>query len=238
MSDKPMTPDEYLIENPTHMLEIVKYEYHTYEWHSKYGMLRVPNEDIDISSLSDGIIYGPDFPQSRKRVVEWDEWQIASKVIMPPLYCKREQVELSDGMVAVRFGKYIDAPSQELNSEPYRNPIAGKEPELSRFLPDGWGWVENKKYGKWFVTDGNTCTIGFSDTDEHWESKGLIPPSEGGGFQKHTPGDPMPCDGELEIDALLECPEIETSKAIGFDWRPRGLGTSVIGWRPHYEEQN
>ena len=69
MSDKPMTPDEYLIENPTHMLEIVKYEYHTYEWHSKYGMLRVPNEDIDISSLSDGIIYGPDFPESRKRVV-------------------------------------------------------------------------------------------------------------------------------------------------------------------------
>jgi hypothetical protein len=31
--------------------------------------------------------------------------------------------------------------------------------------------------------------------------------SEGGGFQKHNPGDPMPCDGELRVDVILTKPK-------------------------------
>jgi hypothetical protein len=80
---------------------------------------------------------GPEFPQSRKREVKWDKWRITQDKVNKgdvPF----QSVELPDGGTCFRIGQYIDEPSQELNSEPYQNPIAGKGSELSRFLPDGW----------------------------------------------------------------------------------------------------
>ena len=159
--------------------------------------------------------------QSRKREVEWGKWRITQDKVNKgdvPF----QSVELPDGGTCFRIGKYTDAPVKP-------------EPELSRFLPEGcvWKCVDNGVI--YTIVEGRVLIN--STYAEYWHARGLLHPSEGGGFQKHKPGDPMPCDGELEIDALLECPEIETCTAKNFYWTPQGLGTSIIGWRPHYKEQ-
>ena len=182
MNDKPMTPEDYLRENPTHMLVENELDGNTYAEYVK-DKKRVCSGALQINwtgYTEPHVMIGPEFPQSRKRVVE-------------------------------------------------------PEPELSRFLPDGWNWVKETS-GEWNPVNG-TSTLWVSWSVYDWNKSGLLHPSEGGGFQKHTPGDPMPCDGELEIDALLECQEIETFTAKDFYWTPQGLGTSIIGWRPHYKEQ-
>jgi hypothetical protein len=221
MSDKMMTPEDYLRENPTHMIKRLKDASVTdiFSVNPEAAFTSLGRANISWTGYTEPhVMIGPDFPQSRKREIEWGDWCICPPdyVLADPEGQPFEGLLLPDGSYVYRYGDYIDEPVKP-------------EPELSRFLPDGWAWVENKKYGKWFVTDGNTCTIGFSDTDEHWESKGLIPPSEGGGFQKHTPFDPMPCD---DVDLMW------SDGIINRIQEPCSPGGHCIGWRPHYKEQN
>jgi hypothetical protein len=250
MSDKMMTPDEYLIENPTALIfrhEISKAGQST-------AMTRPGNGEgwkyseadilIDWTGYTEPhVMIGPDFPQSRKLEVKWGKWRITPDKVNKgdvPF----QSVELPDGGTCFRIGKYIDEPSQELNSEPYRNPIAGKEPELSRFLPDGWAW--RFLDAGWFagrISGGLYCyrSNGSSNADI-WHEEDLLHPSEGGGFQKHNPGDPMPCDGKLRVDLILNSPS-KNNRVYNYysaedqNWEDPHA-PCIIGWRPHYEEQN
>jgi hypothetical protein len=242
MSDKMITPDEYLIENPTALIfrhEISKAGQST-------AMTRPGNGEgwkyseadilIDWTGYTEPhVMIGPDFPQSRKLEVKWGKWRITpDKVNKGDVPFQR--VELPDGGTCFRIGKYIDEPSQELNSEPYRNPIAGKEPELSRFLPDGYFWD-----GEWLIGNGQPF-LHISNSIEDWSRNDLLHPSEGGGFQKHNPGDPMPCDGKLRVDLILNSPS-KNNRVYNYysaedqNWEDPHA-PCIIGWRPHYEEQN
>lgn len=64
-------------------------------------------------------------------------------------------------------------------------------PFLARFLPEGWRWEHNEE---WYVKFKDKTTLLLLDVDhiDDWHGYGLLHPSEGGGFQRHTPGDPMP----------------------------------------------
>jgi uncharacterized protein YodC (DUF2158 family) len=51
-------------------------------------------------------------------------------------------------------------------------------------------------------------------------------------WTRHTPGDPMPCDGGRTVVALLEDHDIGgTIRAGRFDWGKRDDGEQIIGWR-------
>jgi hypothetical protein len=230
MSDKMITPEEYLRDNPTALIfrhEISKAGQST-------AMTRPGNGEgwkyseadilIDWTGYTEPhVMIGPEFPQSRKREVKWDKWRITQdKVNKGDLPFQR--VELPDGGTCFRIGKYIDKPVKP-------------EPELSRFLPDGWAWdVENfdaiTREGKRFV--GNEYAVDL------WHEKGLLHPSEGGGFQKHTPGDPMPCDGDLSVDVLWDNHQSMTTLRYAKSgyWEDLSSSDNINGWRPHYKEQN
>ena len=223
MSDKPMTPDEYLRENPTHMLRWVRYGNQTrVEWLEDNGVASSKHENIDWTGYTEPhVLIGPDFPQSRKLVVEWEDWcicrpdcAIENKDMM------YESVKLPDGSFAYRWGKYTDAPVKP-------------EPELSRFLPDGAYWSNG------VVRMANKTSWGPNVLDECWNKAGLLSPKQGGGFQKHKPGDPMPCDGELRVDVIDEIGHIDCGdEADAWIWDYLDCQGDIVGWRPHYKEQS
>jgi hypothetical protein len=225
MSDKMMTPDEYLIENPTHMLR----EY-------KKTMITVAESIEDDSAVSEErvkidwtgytephVMIGPDFPQSRKREVKWGKWRITQdKVNKGDVPFQR--VELPDGGTCFRIGKYTDEPVKS-------------KPELSRFLPDGCKWIKDP-IGK-YCASHDEWTLWNNTTLDGWHYQGLLHPSEGGGFQKHTAGDPMPCDGKLRVDVIAEIGDINCGyEAESWLWGHCYHQSDIYGWRPHYEEQN
>jgi hypothetical protein len=123
MSDKMITPDEYLIENPTHLVREYKKTMITVaESIEDDGAVSQERVNIDWTGYTEPhVMIGPDFPQSRKLEVKWGKWRITPDKVNKgdvPF----QSVELPDGGTCFRIGKYIDEPSQELNSEPYRNP--------------------------------------------------------------------------------------------------------------------
>jgi hypothetical protein len=173
--------------------------------------------------------------QSRKRVVEWGNPFVMHTDFRPIEGFECRQLADCEGSPTNiwQWGKYIDAPSQELNSEPYQNPIAGKEPELSRFLPDGAYWSNG------VVRMPNKTSWGPNVLDECWNKAGLLSPKQGGGFQKHNPGDPMPCDGELSVDVMDTIGHIDCGdEADAWIWDYLDCQGDIVGWRPHYKEQN
>lgn len=118
----------------------------------------------------------------------------------------------------------------------------GAAKEFSPFLPDGWKW-ENKVgymcvYYKAKVCGGIAYLSPLMEP-EQWHLNGLLHPSEGGGFQRHTPGDPMPCDGEVGIDVRIEGIPYRFQQAgagaLKFHW---GKGGGIIGFRPHLPTQD
>ena len=225
MSDKMITPDEYLIENPTHMIYKDDDRSESY-----YGIIKsclcfyTVNKNINWTGYTEPhVMIGPDFPQSRKREVKWGKWRITQdKVNKGDVPFQR--VELPDGGTCFRIGQYIDEPVKS-------------KPELSRFLPDGcvWKCVDNGVI--YTIVEGRVLIN--STYAEYWHSLGLLHPSEGGGFQKHKPGDPMPCDGELRVDVIDTIGHIDYGdKADSLVWDYWYCQSDIIGWRPHYEEQN
>jgi hypothetical protein len=241
-----MTPEQYLEQNPTALIfrhEISKAGQST-------AMTRPGNGEgwkyrdtlqIDWTDYTEPhVMIGPDFPQSRKRVVEWGldhiyPWGPSDDNPRHPEL--RRCLMAENGDKFAQYGKYIDEPSQELNSEPYQNPIAGKEPELSRFLPDGWAWRDRGWEGgnDWIAYQAEYALLGIRDQPQKWHKHCLLHPSEGGGFQKHTPGDPMPCD-KIMIDLIWDDEMIVYEVPYDFSKLDSG-GAICIGWRPHYKEQ-
>jgi hypothetical protein len=227
MSDKMMTPDEYLIENPTALIfrhEISKAGQST-------AMTRPGNGEgwkyseadilIDWTGYTEPhVMIGPEFPQSRKREVKWGIWRITpDKVNKGDVPFQR--VELPDGGTCFRIGQYIDEPVKP-------------ETELSRFLPDGWAWADGKPIHRGAELDLSKCR------KHHWNNLGLLHPTEGGGFQKHTPGDPMPCDGDLSVDVLWDNHQSMTTLRYAKSgyWEDLSSSDNINGWRPRYKEQN
>ncbi|GEM_PF-3747863 len=111
------------------------------------------------------------------------------------------------------------------------------KPKLSPFLPEGWEWTTYDDPNEWFLRlkpDGEkvmTCDLFFHNHPE------ILPLSEGGGFQKHTPGDLMPCEGDVEVDVLLKGDvkfEDRTAEATYIKWSVYEY--PVIAWRPHYAQ--
>jgi hypothetical protein len=222
MSDKMMTPDEYLIENPTHILAENELDGHTYAEYVK-NKKRVGSDflQIDWTGYTEPhVMIGPDFPQSRKLEVKWGIWRITpDKVNKGDVPFQR--VELPDGGTCFRIGQYIDEPVKP-------------ETELSRFLPDGWAWADGKPIHRGAELDLSKCR------KHHWNNLGLLHPSEGGGFQKHTPGDPMPCDGDLSVDVLWDNHQSMTTLRYAKSgyWEDLSSSDNINGWRPRYKEQN
>ena len=222
MSDKMMTPDEYLIENPTHILAENELDGHTYAEYVK-NKKRVGSDflQIDWTGYTEPhVMIGPDFPQSRKLEVKWGKWRITPDKVNKgdvPF----QSVELPDGGTCFRIGQYIDEPVKP-------------ETELSRFLPDGWAWADGKPIHRGAELDLSKCR------KHHWNNLGLLHPSEGGGFQKHTPGDPMPCDGDLSVDVLWDNHQSMTTLRYAKSgyWEDLSSSDNINGWRPRYKEQN
>jgi hypothetical protein len=133
-----------------------------------------------------------------------------------------ESVKLPDGSFAYRWGKYIDEPVKP-------------EPELSRFLPDGCKWRMSEDGTEWYIELQESWLFPTHQV-KTWNYLGLLHPSEGGGFQKHNPGDPMPCD-KIMIDLIWDDELIHYEVPRGFSKLNSG-GAICIGWRPHYKEQN
>ena len=123
MSDKPMTPDEYLRENPTALIfrnECSKRGETTAMFRPGNGEGWKHNEDdilIDWTGYTEPhLLIGPEFPQSRKRVVIWTAWMDSSHMLLEKPYDIREHAsDKNDEVVAVRYGKYIDEPSIHTN---------------------------------------------------------------------------------------------------------------------------
>ncbi len=107
-------------------------------------------------------------------------------------------------------------------------------PELSRFLPEGWVWRYDKDFG-WGAYSGDTPKVMMCDSLGAWHYFNLLHPSEGGGFQQHTPGDPMPCDGDLIIDwCNQDCTHRgENYRARDMNW----MSGNSYAWRPHYPQK-
>jgi hypothetical protein len=229
MSDKMITPDEYLIENPTHMLVENELDGHTYAEYVK-DKKRVCSDALQINwtgYTEPHVMIGPDFPQSRKRVVEWGNPFVMHTDFRPIEGFECRQLADCEGAPTNiwQWGKYIDEPVKS-------------KPELSRFLPDGWAWkFEDSMWAASDMSFGLYCYRSNGSTNaDIWHEEGLLHPSEGGGFQKHNTGDPMPCD-KIMIDLIWDDELIHYEVPRGFSKLNSG-GAICIGWRPHYKEKN
>jgi hypothetical protein len=165
--------------------------------------------------------------QSRKREVEWPLDEIYDCPQMKDaewrLFEPHRKLTAEDGTVYWQVGKYIDEPVQK------------EEKELSRFLPDGWAWKQAAREGNWLT---GPARYSFFTCKELWHGHGLLHPSEGGGFQKHTPGDPeQPCE---DMDLLLSDWTIEHDYGPILDQYANDYDRTILcmAWRPHHKEQN
>ena len=226
-----MTPEKYLEQNPTALIfrhEISK------DGHSSAmfrpgggkGWSHSQNDLIlDWTGYTEPhVMIGPEFPQSRKLEVKWDKWRITPDKVNKgdvPF----QMVELPDGGTCFRIGKYTDAPVKS-------------KPELSRFLPDGCKWRMSEDGTEWYIELQESWLFPTHQV-KTWNYLGLLHPSEGGGFQKHTPGDPMPCDGKLRVDVIAEIGDINYGyEAESWLWGHCYNQSDIYGWRPHYKEEN
>lgn len=107
-------------------------------------------------------------------------------------------------------------------------PLPEEERELSPFLPEGAKWdAENK-----FVQFPNGSTLSVWDGEPVWNELGLLHASEGGGFQRHKAGDPMPCDGNLKIDMYYQDGHLDSRvRAELVGWEKDSIWE--YGFRPH-----
>jgi hypothetical protein len=226
MSDKMITPDEYLIENPTHILVENELDGHTYAEYVK-NKKRVGSDflQIDWTGYTEPhVLIGPEFPQSRKRVVEWGNPFVMHTDFRPIEGFECRQLADCEGAPTNiwQWGKYIDEPVKS-------------KPELSRFLPDGCKWRMSEDGTEWYIELQESWLFPTHQV-KTWNYLGLLHPSEGGGFQKHNPGDPMPCD-KIMIDLIWDDELIHYEVPRGFSKLNSG-GAICIGWRPHHKEQN
>jgi hypothetical protein len=100
-----------------------------------------------------------------------------------------------------------------------------------------WG---GKRVGYLNKDSGNGEGAGEWWVEWEGEKQDSKPQPDADGWIPHVPGDPMPCDGYLEVDYKMRIRESQfPSKAEVLDW---GSGktseiTEIIAWRPHQPKQ-
>jgi hypothetical protein len=93
------------------------------------------------------------------------------------------------------------------------------------------------------LEDDEIYAIRWTASDDIWHRFGLLAPSEGGGWIPHTPGDPMPCDGDMMVEVIQRREMTEgyykdVQVADCWDWEEefRFPPNEIIGWRPALAE--
>jgi hypothetical protein len=128
--------------------------------------------------------------------------------------------------------------------------------------PDGWVYVgggsvanESKDNSKWIINTNDelkwiehyrvqgSCgllhyAVRWTAPADIWHRFGLLSPYKGGGWIPHTPGDPLPCNGDISVDCLrADCETLKNRHPMSLIWSKAVLaGMSIIGWRPSLAE--
>jgi hypothetical protein len=138
-------------------------------------------------------------------------------------------------------------------AKPSMSAILPRRPDDVPAPPEGWDYVGNGReensnalptsdialHTECWNIEGEECcghltgwhyAIRRTAAPDIWHRFGLLAPDEGGGFYPHTPGDPMPCDGDMRVDFLAAAPRISPNAiARACVWDE---DSAIIGWRP------
>jgi hypothetical protein len=127
-----------------------------------------------------------------------------------------------------------DAPAREafakavLDAVGYKLPVDPEREAFERWLARQGEGNKPDLFTVWQAGKASTTTT-EPPKPETFEAHGLT-------WFKHKPGDPMPCDGDVEIETLLAgevggrykgC--VENAKC--WDWKTDGGSTAIVGWR-------
>ena len=183
--------------------------------------------DIDWTGFSRRIAYNPKFAWGKRRKVEWTGDVITQNVNNNPGRYVTRQLCTAEGepLNLWQIGRYVDAPAE--------NPA----PELSRFLPEGWGWSNKKdaglatglkEYSEYTVRDHEGKHLTAKANPDVWHSLGLLHPSEGGGFQR------------IKSLTTLNKRDVDILYRNGFiDYGNSGYSSGDCvpqGWRTHFKK--
>ena len=243
-----MTVEEFLKNHPEGGLQVTN----GYAW----PLVLDGGKPVSADGYTDGVLLGPDVKLSKKREVIWTAWMDSSHMLLEKPYDIREHAsDKNDEVVAVRYGKYIDAPEDSednLVSESmslhdileYGEDEKSGQPELSQFLPDGWEWVYDKKYKEWGCAGNGYTFWCWSYDTKAFIDEGCLPPSEGGGFLKHKSGYPLPenltapaallyGDGSILTASCTRDPRLNPENSSTY-WENRSLPAhcTIVGYRP------
>ena len=180
--------------------------------------------DIDWTGYDRRIAFNPHFQWGKRREIEWlKEYHAPIEHYSKGHFLCRELIDPDGNPTGIaQFGRYVDAPDVRDERRKHLDAIADAPaekpaPELSQFLPEGWEWV---RYQGLWEPQHIAAGVGMPVGQKHlWKCRGLLHPSEGGGFQK------MKSLTELmeDVDILWEDGSItfgNLSKRIPKGWRP------------------
>lgn len=124
--------------------------------------------DIDWIGYDRRITFNPNFRWGKRREIEWTGKTTNDQEVHSwNTDITKRQLYTADGELLNiwEIGRYVEA---------------------SRFLPDGWEWME---HNGWFTVFKKKPVLRITDRISVWHDNGLLHPSEGGGFQKYRDGD-------------------------------------------------
>jgi hypothetical protein len=127
-----------------------------------------------------------------------------------------------------------DAPAREafakavLDAVGYKFPVDPEREDFERWLARQGEDNKPDLSTVWQAGKASTTTT-EPPQPETFEAHGLT-------WTKHTPGDPMPCDGDAMLQVFWDSDFAENSssvagKAADWDWECTEHGMRVIGWR-------
>ena len=123
-----MTPEQYFEQHPDVAVLAYGQDWHTeavtYELNDGTHLKGVYPE-IDWTGYDRRIAYNPHFAWGKRREVCWGVWQVGSGPVETNGH-PYEQRDLTGGVYAYRFGRYVDAPSEKSANEPSRYEKGGE----------------------------------------------------------------------------------------------------------------
>ena len=223
-----MTPEEYFEQHPDVAVLAWREDLQFTEWlnYDSRGQFSFAEASIDWSGYTRKIAFNPNFAWGKRREVEWRSWNICENNGVPfdTIDQPYDRVDLPDGAYAYRFGRYVDETDVRDERRKHLDAIDEK-PELSRFLPEGWGWKQAKNGGNWLCGPYAYC---FFTDPVYWHKHGLLHPSEGGGFER------------MKSLTELNKRDVDILYRNGFiDYENSGYSSGDCvpqGWRPHYKK--
>jgi hypothetical protein len=89
--------------------------------------------------------------------------------------------------------------------------------------------IQYQQDGIW--KDFRSCPVWSAWTVDQYRIKPETFEAHGKTWTRHTPGDAMPCDGEVMVQALLGDNTFATQPAEDWSWKHRDSKYDIIGWR-------